>query len=460
MVLYVFIVALINVGLGFALAVHLGRRYDLLAARSCWGGLQMLEATDPSGPRSAPEIADGESPADKEDLSPESPGKSPHDAVAASGDPAAAPGNRRTEPVSIANPSAEANAGASPPPPHVGAPRSPSETAVEDFQLQVACYDTHLSEADDKLRQCEEAPEAATIAACLDSLWAATQEYLEHRDLAYRHLADLPEPHAASADIHDGLRLAMESQDAAIETAGRSIAAFHADADPNTGCRRMVEQTSRLMHANHQMRDTLDFATAEAAHREHRVETPGAALANDPLTGLCNRTGLEAALRCWWQNDPQRARRLALAMLDIDQFAQVNEQLGCRTGDEVLQAIAQLLAAERPGEGTLARVAGQRFVFLLPDADIHSVTNLSERIRQTIEKVHFCRRGQDIRLTVSCAATEAAAKDTAATLLARAEDALREAKRYGRNRTFLYEGKYPTPVVPPNFSIEEKTITL
>jgi diguanylate cyclase len=459
-VLYVFIVAIINVGLGYALAVHLGRRYELLAARKCLVGLQTFEAAHPSRPISGPEIADKEVPAPRADLATESDGTSPHDAAAAPGDSATAPGNRRNGPVSIANPPAEAPAEASPLPPHAGAPKSPGETAVGDFLDQVIRYDTHLSAADDKLRQCEEAPEAAAIAACLDSLWAATQEYLEHRDVAYRHLADLSGPHAASADIHDGLRLAMESQDAAIETAGRSIAAFHADADPTTGCRRMVEQTNRLMHAHHQMRDTLDLATAEVARREHRLDTPGAAAANDPLTGVCNRTGLEAAVLSWWQNDPQRARHLALVMLDIDQFAQVNEQIGCRAGDKVLQAIAQLLTAERPDEGTLARLAGQRFALFLPDTDIRSVTNLSERIRQTIEKVHFYCRGQDIRLTVSCAATEAAAEDTAATLLARAEDALREAKRYGRNRTFLYEGKYPTPVVPPNFSLEEKSITL
>jgi hypothetical protein len=45
-------------------------------------------------------------------------------------------------------------------------------------------------------------------------------------------------------------------------------------------------------------------------------------------------------------------------------------------------------------------------------------------------------------------------------LMTRTEATLREAKRYGRNRTFLHEGKYPTPVVPPNFALEEKRIEL
>jgi hypothetical protein len=56
--------------------------------------------------------------------------------------------------------------------------------------------------------------------------------------------------------------------------------------------------------------------------------------------------------------------------------------------------------------------------------------------------------------------TESLADDTANSLFARVELALHEAKRYGRNRTFIYEGQYPTPVVPPNFSLSEKRIDL
>ncbi len=54
----------------------------------------------------------------------------------------------------------------------------------------------------------------------------------------------------------------------------------------------------------------------------------------------------------------------------------------------------------------------------------------------------------------------AEADDTPDTLLERVRTTAKEAKRYGRNRTFLYEGQYPTPVVPPNLSLPEKQIPL
>ncbi len=71
-----------------------------------------------------------------------------------------------------------------------------------------------------------------------------------------------------------------------------------------------------------------------------------------------------------------------------------------------------------------------------------------------IENAHFEHKDFDIRITVSCALTRAHNEDSPSSVLLRVEAALREAKRYGHNRTFLHEGKYPTPVVPPDIEIE------
>jgi diguanylate cyclase (GGDEF)-like protein len=107
-----------------------------------------------------------------------------------------------------------------------------------------------------------------------------------------------------------------------------------------------------------------------------------------------------------------------------------------------------------------ARFSGQRFLLLLPDVSPRDAATLVEKLRQTIEKSRFRHRGQEIRVTVSCAVTEASSADSPEALFARTEATLYEAKRYGRNRTFLHEGKYPTPVIPPSFVGGEKEIEL
>ena len=86
--------------------------------------------------------------------------------------------------------------------------------------------------------------------------------------------------------------------------------------------------------------------------------------------------------------------------------------------------------------------------------DPQSAINTIERCRQTIDNAHFEHKDFDIRITVSCALTRANDADSPSSILVRVESALREAKRYGHNRTFMHEGKYPTPVVPPDMTIE------
>jgi len=157
---------------------------------------------------------------------------------------------------------------------------------------------------------------------------------------------------------------------------------------------------------------------------------------------------------------PDRCGPLALGMIDVDQLGQLNECHGRAVADQVLARLGQIVRAECRGESLVARFSAQRFCLLFSGSDLRQATNAVERIRQTIGLTCLERADGEIRATVSGAVTEAAAEDTAESLYARAETTLREAKRYGRNRTFIHEGKYPTPVVPPNLALEENRLPL
>jgi diguanylate cyclase (GGDEF)-like protein len=122
--------------------------------------------------------------------------------------------------------------------------------------------------------------------------------------------------------------------------------------------------------------------------------------------------------------------------------------------------IARLLTAETRNHLLIARFSGQRFLLLFPEVDFRFAVNVIERVRQAIEMARLEYRNEEIRITVSCAVTEITKEDTADTLYARAKATLQESKRYGRNRSFVHEGRFPTPVVPPNFALEAKCITI
>ncbi len=168
----------------------------------------------------------------------------------------------------------------------------------------------------------------------------------------------------------------------------------------------------------------------------------------------------QSLLEHWWQGDPDHARQIAVALLDVDEFAQVNEQYGVEGGDSVLQAIARLIEVQQQGESILSHFAGQQVFMIFPDADARYATGVAERLRQTIEATRFECDGQTIYLTTSCAVVAGTAADTPASLSRRVEEAIRESKRYGRNRTFVNEGQYATPVLPPKIAMKEQPLAV
>jgi len=181
---------------------------------------------------------------------------------------------------------------------------------------------------------------------------------------------------------------------------------------------------------------------------------------NDPRTEFLDRTGLEAILAEWRVREPERERQLNAAMIDIDRFAHLNQSYGDKVGDRILHAIAQIVAAESRDHTLDADLSGQRLLLLFPDIDLRSTINVVERIRQTLEKARLHYASEEIKITASCAVTQVTPEDTADVLYGRLEAAVHEAKRYGRNRTFVHEGKYPTPVAPPTFTLEEKSVSI
>jgi diguanylate cyclase (GGDEF)-like protein len=164
------------------------------------------------------------------------------------------------------------------------------------------------------------------------------------------------------------------------------------------------------------------------------------ASSTDPLTGLANRAALQQFIddaQCdSLDRTSDSAGRWPLAALfaDLDDFKPVNDRYGHEAGDDALVEIAsRLLAAIRPDD-LAVRVGGDEFVILCGGADAATAELLSSRIVDAISRP-FVRNG--IRITLSASVGFSLARDASelVTALGRADDALREAKRCGKNRT-------------------------
>ncbi len=458
MIWYIFLVAVLNVGVGFAVAVCAGRRYRELCVLAVEAAVPDVEFPAPGSESQIPAsfMVDSEDdppheeePAQPEDCVDEPADDSPEQA----NDGAPAPGGTSTGQSAPADGEAPANVA-----PDEKREMSPGEACVEQFRSEVGKYHQELTRLDNAFRACADKPEAGEVQSQVDSLQETNEEYLASREQAHHAFQELHAEQEEFNAVSDELQAVLRGQDTLVEDANSVIEGLDNEGDPAEGCRQMIQQTTKLLHANHELRDTLEEASVAVARHEGRLESIDEVKRNDPLTELSTRAWLEACLADWWAKDPHRARQLHAAMIDVDELGRLNERYGQEVGDRVLRAIAQLLTAESRNHLLISRFAGQRFLLLFPDVDLRFATNLVERIRQTIEMARLEYRNEQIRVTVSCAVTEVDREDGPEKLYARAETTLREAKRYGRNRTFVHEGKYPTPVVPPNFTLKEKSV--
>ena len=156
----------------------------------------------------------------------------------------------------------------------------------------------------------------------------------------------------------------------------------------------------------------------------------------DGLTGLHNRRYLDSHLQTLFERAASRQRPLSLLISDIDRFKRINDTHGHAAGDEVLREFARRLRKNVRGIDLACRYGGEEFVVVMPDTEQAVAERVAERIRQEIEMLPFGPEGAaalDVTVSIGVASISPAA-DTLEALLKRADGALYEAKKSGRNR--------------------------
>jgi diguanylate cyclase (GGDEF)-like protein len=164
----------------------------------------------------------------------------------------------------------------------------------------------------------------------------------------------------------------------------------------------------------------------------------------DALTGLLNRRGFEERLEVELARATRVGRPVALILCDVDHFKTVNDQLGHPAGDAVLLRVAGVLEGIGRRSDTVARLGGEEFVFIVPDADADLAFALAERARVALARTFA---DEPVPLTASFGAVSFPADGTSSdTLLETADRALYVAKNSGRNRAERAVGATPLQV--------------
>ena len=182
--------------------------------------------------------------------------------------------------------------------------------------------------------------------------------------------------------------------------------------------------------------DLLIAAVTSRIERYRKLQT---LMLRDGLTGLLNHTTIRETLAQEINRAGRNDQPLAVAMLDIDQFKDVNDTYGHATGDKVLRSLAQMLALRLRRTDLIGRYGGEEFLILFPNTTEAVAAQLMNELRDAFSQVVHISREDEFRVSFSCGVAAYPQQGDLASLSEAADRALYEAKRQGRNRVVSAE---------------------
>ncbi|MDM7323164.1 MAG: diguanylate cyclase, partial [Gammaproteobacteria bacterium] len=156
----------------------------------------------------------------------------------------------------------------------------------------------------------------------------------------------------------------------------------------------------------------------------------------DQLTGLGNRHFFFELAARYLARAEREGRAMCMLVADIDHFKQVNDQHGHAVGDKVLRAVGDVLRAFLRKGDLVARFGGEEFVFLMPNCSAEDAFAKAEKIRRDCE--HLDVGGVRLTISIGVACFDPGSPESLDSLFGRADKALYDAKRLGRNRVVMH----------------------
>ena len=178
--------------------------------------------------------------------------------------------------------------------------------------------------------------------------------------------------------------------------------------------------------------ERIDTLETQLTHSEKEA-------ALDALTEVPNRRSFDVTIRRWMKSSDET--KFALSLVDIDDFKRINDEHGHQVGDRVLKCAAQTLATKVSAEDFVARYGGEEFVLMFAKTSMKDAQRrmevLIKRIAAAKYKYQLSGVTQQVSFTVSAGLAEFTRGDTLEELVKRADDALYQAKRRGKNRVVV-----------------------
>jgi diguanylate cyclase len=181
-------------------------------------------------------------------------------------------------------------------------------------------------------------------------------------------------------------------------------------------------------------RRQVEAAELKVHELESELDKVSGLVQEDQLTGVLNRRGLEDA----YERETARAERtgtpLCVSLLDIDNFKHLNDTHGHQAGDDALQHLVRVIKRTMRPSDVLARYGGEEFMLLLPETEQEEAIAVMVRLQRNLTKAFFLHDNERVLITFSAGVALRREAEPQATIIERADKALYQAKRSGKNR--------------------------
>lgn len=210
------------------------------------------------------------------------------------------------------------------------------------------------------------------------------------------------------------------------------------------GCLTTFSDVSELYRKNVELRRMMVELEDSKTQVQKQNDELKRLATRDPMTGCLNRRAFSESYETMFQGARQTDMALSCMVLDIDFFKKVNDTYGHSIGDRVIQEVAKQMQALARASDLVCRYGGEEFCLVLPGQNIEAARQFAERVRKAIERDcgAAVQEVPGMKVTVSIGVAEISdAVATPLELIDRADHALYEAKKSGRNRVCADDGR-------------------
>ena len=206
----------------------------------------------------------------------------------------------------------------------------------------------------------------------------------------------------------------------------------------------VLHETRVMQNEALRSRDKMVAARMEVQESEQRIHELEAKLQHmselvreDQLTGSLNRRGLDDVMEREMARADRRGTPLCAALLDLDDFKRLNDTHGHQAGDGALKHLVKIVKETLRSMDVIARYGGEEFLILLPETTIEAATATMTRLQRELTRHFFMHDNEKVLITFSAGVALRHENEDQESLVSRADKAMYEAKRTGKNRVVV-----------------------